>query len=388
MKQFNYHQPTEIVFGSGRVAEAGEIVSTYGKRCLMVTTSDAPLLPLYERVKKILTDAGLEVAHFDGVIPNPTTGTSAAGSKMAIEFKADVILGLGGGSSMDAAKAIAVEARHKGSAWDYLFYKEPKPDPSKVLPVVAISTTSGTGSQVTQVSVITNTAERDKSALYNPVIFPKVAIVDPELMLTLPKEVTAPTGFDVFCHAFESMINPGTGAYVNLLAREAIQLVVEYLPKVLNNGSDIMAREKMAWADTLAGLCIASAGVTLPHGMGMAVGGMYPHVAHGEALAILYPACTRFTYQAAVKEYAFMARALNSDLKAATDAEAAGKACEEIIIFLRSMGLYKSLKEVNMPVNEIEVLAKQCMVLPDYQGNPKVATFEEMLALVKEAYDQ
>ena len=388
MKQFNYHQPTEIVFGSGRVAEAGEIVSTYGKRCLMVTTSDAPLLPLYERVKKILTDAGLEVAHFDGVIPNPTTGTSAAGSKMAIEFKADVILGLGGGSSMDAAKAIAVEARHKGSAWDYLFYKEPKPDPSKVLPVVAISTTSGTGSQVTQVSVITNTAERDKSALYNPVIFPKVAIVDPELMLTLPKEVTAPTGFDVFCHAFESMINPGTGAYVNLLAREAIQLVVEYLPKVLNNGSDIMAREKMAWADTLAGLCIASAGVTLPHGMGMAVGGMYPHVAHGEALAILYPACTRFTYQAAVKEYAFMARALNSDLKAATDAEAAGKACEEIIIFLKSMGLYKSLKEVNMPVNEIEVLAKQCMVLPDYQGNPKVATFEEMLALVKEAYDQ
>jgi alcohol dehydrogenase class IV len=388
MKQFNYHQPTEIVFGTGRVAEAGEIILRYGKRCLMVTTPDAPLIPLYNRISQILTDAGVEVAHFNGVIPNPTTETSAAGAKMAREHNADVILGVGGGSSMDAAKAIAVEATHSGSAWDYLFYKEPAPDPSRVLPVVAISTTSGTGSQVTQVSVITNSAERDKSALYNPVIFPKVAIVDPELMLTLPKSVTAPTGFDVFCHAFESMINPGTGDYVKLLAKEAIHLVVANLPKVLEDGSDLFAREKMAWADTLAGLCIASAGVTLPHGMGMAVGGMYPHVAHGESLAILYPACTKFTSGSAVKEYAFMARALNPNLESVSDAESADKAYEEIVKFLKSIGLYKSLKDVGMPEEEIEALAKQSMVLPDYQGNPRVATYEEMVELVTEVYYQ
>jgi alcohol dehydrogenase class IV len=386
MKHFNYHQPSEIVFGRGRIAEAGEIVLKHGKRCLMVTTPDAPLQPLYERVKKILADAGVEVAHFDGVIPNPTMETSAAGSKMAREHMADVILGLGGGSSMDAAKAIAVEATHDGSAWDYLFYKEPAPDPAKVLPVIAVSTTSGTGSQVTQVSVITNTVERDKSALYNPVIFPKVAIVDPELMLTLPASVTAPTGFDIFCHAFESMINPSTGAYVNLLAKEAIRLVVENLPRVLSNGTDLEAREKMAWADTLAGLCIASAGVTLPHGMGMAVGGMYPHVAHGEALAILYPACTRFTAKSAVEQYAFMARTLNPELITLPDAEAADQAYHEIVKFLKSICLFKSLKEVNMPEDEIEALAKQSMVLPDYQGNPRVATYNEMIELVKEAY--
>ncbi len=388
MKQFNFHQSTEIVFVSGRVAEAGEIILKYGKRCLMVTTPDIHLLPLYERVKKILTNVGIEVAHFNGVTPNPTTETSAAGSKMAIDFKADVILGLGGGSSMDAAKAIAVEASHEGSAWDYLFYKEPAPDPSKVLPVVAISTTSGTGSHVTQVSVITNTAERDKSALYNPVIFPKVAIVDPELMLTLPGVVTAPTGFDVFCHAFESMINPGTGAYVDLLAKEAIKLVIEYLPKALTNGKDFKAREKMAWADTLAGLCIASAGVTLPHGMGMAVGGMYPHVAHGESLAILYPACTRFTADFAVEQYAFMARALNPELENVSDADAADRTHDEIIRFLKSIGLFKSLKDVGMREEEIEALAKQSMVLPDYQANPRVATYEEMIELVRKAYFQ
>ena len=353
-----------------------------------MTTPDAPLRPLYEKVKKILADAGVEVAHFDGVIPNPTTETSAAGSKKAKEHGADVILGLGGGSSMDAAKAIAVESTHEGSAWDYLFYKEPAPDPLKVLPVVAVSTTSGTGSQVTQVSVITNTTERDKSALYNPLIFPKVAIVDPELMLTLPASVTAPTGFDVFSHAFESMINPGIGAYVTLMAKEAIHLVIENLPRVLKDGSDLAAREKMAWADTLAGLCIASAGVTLPHGMGMAVGGMYPHVAHGEALAILYPACTKYTANFAVDQYAFMAKAINPDFKELPDSEAAEQAYTEIVRFLKSLGLYKSLRQVNMPEAEIEALAKQSMVLPDYEGNPRVATHDEMIELVREAYFQ
>lgn len=388
MKHFNYHQSTEIVFGTGRIAEVGQIIRKYGKRCLLVTTPDKALQPLYNRVKNLLTDAGIEIAHFDGVIPNPTTETSAAGSKIASEFGAQVILGLGGGSSMDAAKAIAVETTHEGSAWDYLFYKELAPDPSKVLPVVAVSTTSGTGSQVTQVSVITNPAQRDKSALYNPVIFPKVAIVDPELMLSLPASVTACTGFDVFSHAFESMINPGTGAYVNLLAKEAIHLVIAYLPKVLKDGSDLAARENMAWADTLAGLCIASAGVTLPHGMGMAVGGMYPHVAHGEALAILYPACTRYTADAAVEQYAFMARAINPELSKLTDQEAAGQAYTEIVGFLKSIGLYKGLRQVDMPEDEIEALARQSMVLPDYEGNPRVADYEEMVELVKEAYYQ
>ena len=388
MKHFNYHQSSEIVFGTGRIAEVGHIVQKYGNRCLMVTNPDKPLRPLFDKVKNILADAGVEIAHFDGVVPNPTTETSAAGSKMARELGAEVILGLGGGSSMDAAKAIAVESTHEGSAWDYLFYKEPAPDPLKVLPVVAVSTTSGTGSQVTQVSVITNTAERDKSALYHPVIFPKVAIVDPELMLTLPASVTAPTGFDVFSHAFESMINPGTGAYVTLLAKEAIHLVIENLPRVLKDGSDLAAREKMAWADTLAGLCIASAGVTLPHGMGMAVGGMYPHVAHGEALAILYPACTRYTAAAAVEQYAYMAKAINSELKGVPDREAAGQAYIEIVGFLKSIGLYKGLRQVNMPEDEIEALARQSMVLPDYEGNPRVASYEEMLELVREAYFQ
>jgi alcohol dehydrogenase class IV len=385
MKHFNYHQPTKIVFGTGRIAEAGDIAKVFGTRCLLVTTPAVPATAAqFDKVKEILRSAGMEVAHFDRVTPNPTTETSAAGARMARQHRADVIVGLGGGSSMDAAKAIAVEATHEGSAWDYLFYKKEPTD--NTLPVIAISTTSGTGSQVTQVSVITNTAERDKSALYHPQCFPKVCIVDPELMVTVPKQVTAPTGFDVFCHAFESTINPGSGAYVELLAWEAIAIVADTLPVLLGDLQNVEARKRMAWADTLAGLCIASAGVTLPHGMGMAIGGMYPHVAHGESLAIVYPACTKFTYASAERQYGKMARILNPSLEGKSDREAAAASVVEVENLLRKVGLYKKLKDVDMPESEIEALARQCMVLPDYKGNPRVATPEEMVELVKESY--
>jgi len=389
MKPFNYQQTTQILFGVGRIKELGEISKKFGMNVLLVTTpATIPALEKqYSQVKTILKESGIKISHFDGVIANPTVDVISAGAKMARESGAQVIIGLGGGSSMDTAKAISVEATHPGTSWDYLFYKSPQPDESKLLPVIAVSTTSGTGSHVTQVAVITNSGKRDKSALYNNILYPKVCFVDPELMLSVPKFITATTGFDVFCHAFESTINPGTGAYVDLLAWEAISIVAEYLPKVLNDLNNIEFREKMAWADTLAGLCIANAGVTLPHGMGMAIGGMYPDVAHGEALAIVYPAFTRFTWEHALIQFATLARIFNPDLSKVSDHQAAKQSVVIIDHFLKKIGLWITLKEKGMPITEINALAKQCMVLPDYKGNPRVATENEMIELVRQSYD-
>ena len=146
MKSFNFHQSTEIIFGKGRVSELGDITKVFGKKVLLVTTpADVPVLEKqYDKVKKILKEAGLEVAHFDSVIPNPTVLSITEGAKMAKESGAEVIIGLGGGSSMDSAKAISVETTHNGTCWDYLFYKD-QPDEEKLLPVIAVSTTSGTG---------------------------------------------------------------------------------------------------------------------------------------------------------------------------------------------------------------------------------------------------
>jgi alcohol dehydrogenase class IV len=386
MKNFNYFQPTEIRFGCGRLSEVGEVAAKLGKRCLLVTVpAFSALEPVFDKVKAILADAGVEVAHFDGVVPNPTTESITAGAKAAKAHKADVVLGLGGGSSMDSAKAIAVEASHKGTCWDYLWFSETQPT-EKTLPVIAVTTTSGTGSQVTQVAVVTNTESRDKSAIYNPIVYPRVSIVDPELMLTVPEHVTASTGFDVFCHAFETYIHPNASPYTDIMAKEAIQLAVKYLPVVVKDGANTEARTAMAWADTLAGLCIANAGVTLPHGMGMAIGGMYPHVMHGEALAVTYPEFMRYTYASAIKQFATLGRIFNSALESESDEAAAEKSCEETGKFLKKIGMWLSLDGLKVPEDELPQLAKQCLVLPDYESNPKVASLEDVGEILKSSY--
>ena len=277
---------------------------------------------MFKVLKDSLNSSGVELAHFDGVIPNPTTDVITNGANMAKEFNANVILGFGGGSSMDSAKAIAVEATHEGTSWDYLFYRDTQPS-EKTLPVITVSTTSGTGAHVTQVAVITNEKDRDKSAIYNNNVIPKVSIVDPELMLSVPQNVTSATGFDVFCHAFESTLHPNSSLYTELMAFEAIDLVIKNLKNLVDDGSNLESRKALAWADTLAGLCITNAGVTLPHGIGMAIGGMYPQVMHGEALALNYPEFSRFTYQYAIPQFSRLGRLFNKDLNKASDMDAA-----------------------------------------------------------------
>ena len=386
VKAFNYAHPTEIRFGVGRLREVGEVVARYGRRCLLVTVpAEGALAGLFERVRQYLGEAGLAVEHFAGVIPNPTTDSISAGAALARAFRADVVLGVGGGSSMDTAKAIAVEATHPGTAWDYRWCCEKQPTES-TLPIVAVTTTSGTGSQFTQVAVLTHPAEKTKSAIYNSRIYPRVGIVDPELMISLPAHVTASTGFDVFCHAFESYLHVDASPYTDLLALEAIRLVVGHLPGAVDNGADLAARKAMAWADSLAGLCIANAGVTLPHGIGMTIGGYCPHVMHGEALAVTYPEFTRYTYSHAVERFAAVGRILNGELARLPDALAAQRACDEIDRLLKRIGMWLSLEGLRVSQEEIVAIADHSQVLPDYKNNPRVATRDEILEMLQRSY--
>ena len=387
MKTFQYYQPTDIRFGRGMISEVGKIVSNYGKRCLLVTVPAENIFgPLFDRIKDCLKEVGVEVAHFDGVIPNPTTDCVTAGANIAKEFHADVVLGVGGGSSMDTAKAIAVEATHPGTAWDYLFFKTPPT--TKTLPIIAVSTTSGTGSQVTQVAVMTETKTKTKSAIYNSIVYPRVAIVDPDLMRSLPKHITASTGFDVFCHAFESYLHPAASQYTDLLALDAIRLVAVYLPKVLEDGSYMEGREAMAWADTLAGLCIANAGVTLPHGIGMTISGHCPQIMHGESLAVTYPEFTRFTYPYAVSRFAQIGRIFDPSLNELPDEAAALRSCEVLDAFLKRIGMWLSLKGLGATMQDVSAIADNSRVLPDYKNNPRIASRDEIYAILEKSYNR
>ncbi len=385
MSSFTYCQPTEIRFGRGRVQETGEAARSLGKRCLLVT------VPVFDAIRhhvdavtSSLRESGLAVAHFDGVVPNPTTESITEGARVAREHKADVVVGLGGGSSMDSAKAIAVEATHEGTAWDYLYFK--KPPTERTLPVVAVTTTSGTGSQVTQVAVITQTATRTKSAIYHARVFPRIAIVDPDLMLSVPHAVTASTGFDAFAHAFESFIHVGGSLYADLMALEAMRLVRAALPRALKDGRDLQAREQMAWADTLAGLCIAHAGVTLPHGIGMTISGFCPHVMHGESLAVTYPEFTRFTWKSAPAKFAAMGVILDSSLASLGERDAAERSCLAMDAFLKHVDMWTSFEKLKVGETELAAIADNSQVLPDYKNNPRVATRDEIYQMLMASY--
>jgi len=282
---------------------------------------------------------------------------------------------------MDTAKAIAVEATHEGTSWDYLFFRQTQPT-EKTLPVIAVTTTSGTGSQVTQVAVVTNPAEKYKSALYNDILYPKVSVVDPELMLTVPEHITASTGFDVFAHAFESYITPNGSPYTDMTSLEAIRLTAENLPAAVKQGMDIEARTAMAWADTLAGLSIANAGVTLPHGIGMAIGGNYPHIMHGEALAVVYPAILQYTYKSVPEKFVHVGALFDPTLKDLPKEEGAARACEVIVDFIREIGMSTCFEDLKVPKEELRALAQASLILPDYKSHPKVADLDDIYQLL------
>ena len=381
MKPFNYFQPTEIRFGRGRLRQLGKAAARFGQRALLVTVpSTEPLGPVIAKARASLESAGLAVAHFDGVVPNPTTDSITAGAALAREHRADVVVGLGGGSSMDTAKSIAVEAAHAGTCWDYLFGKAEPTD--KTLPVIAVTTTSGTGSHVTQVAVATNTQLQTKSYLCHGQLFPKLAIVDPELVLTAPRPVTAMTGWDAFTHAFEAYLHKNDSPYVAMMALEAIKLVAANLPPLLEELDNLELRTAMAWADTLAGLCVANAGVTLPHSVGMAISGRRPDVAHGVSLAVIYPAFTRYTLAAAIPQFAAVGRILNPELTGVADEDAATQCCVEIDLLLQRIGLWTGLDSLGVPAAELDALAEQSLTLPDYRNNPRVATKDEVRAVL------
>lgn len=382
---FNYYIPTEVAFGCGKVAEVGKLVRRFGTRALLVSgPKDSRLQELYRKVLKLLEEEGIEAAYFDGVIPNPTTDVVSAGAKMAMDMGAQMVIGIGGGSSMDTAKAIAVEASHEGGAWDYLYYKQPPTE--KTLPIITISTTAGTGSQTTTVAVITNSALKDKSAISNRNVFPKLAIVDPELTASMPSSVTAQTGFDAFCHNFESFLSVRASAVVEALALDAMRRVFTYLPRAVADGQDMEARVQMAWVDTLGGMTNACAGTTLPHGLGMQIGGHCPNVTHGQALAVLYPSFTRYTRPAAVEKFAAVARVLDPKLSTVSDEEASEQCCVLIDDFLKKIGLWIGFEDLHVTREEIREIADCGQVLGDYKRNPRVATIEEMYDIMMDSY--
>ncbi|NCD32763.1 MAG: iron-containing alcohol dehydrogenase, partial [Spartobacteria bacterium] len=280
MNSFNQYQPTHLIFGAGRLKEVGRVAKQYGNKAMLVADPNVKNFLSGAIITAIesLRGVGIDVVEFNKVHPNPRLIDVQEGASIARSEGVDLMIAMGGGSSCDTARAIAVASTHEGTAMDYLYFCEKQPT-DKTLPMIMIPTTSGTGSHMSCCAVITDETKNFKSALWNrDQLFARTAIVDPELMCTVPKSVTASTGFDVFTHLFESYININHTPYIDLLALEGIRILAAALPKLIDDLGNVELRSQMAWADTLAGTSIANVGTTLPHGMGQPISGHCPHV--------------------------------------------------------------------------------------------------------------
>ena len=295
IKSFEYFVPVRLVFGEGALNKAGGIASAFGKKAMIVTTGDFfKESGLVDRLQRILKEGGVESVHFSKVDPNPLNTQVDAGAALAKAEGVDLFIGLGGGSAIDAAKGMAVARGHDRPIWDFCIGEDVQEITGKTMPIIAITTTSGTGSEGTQWAVITNKETRQKPGIGNEHTFAKVAIVDPELMVSMPPRITASTGFDALAHAIEAYTSTLATPVTDLMCEKSIRLVGRYLRRVVKDGNDREARNGMAFANTLSGFSIAVGIVTVCHGLAHSVGGV-AGTTHGETLAAMTPHTMRFS---------------------------------------------------------------------------------------------
>jgi alcohol dehydrogenase class IV len=285
--RFDHVTPTHIIFGAGTIERAGEATAALGRRALVICGPSAHRASLVDPLRASLQAAGVETQISDGVRPDPTCDDVDAVIATARRCSCDVLIGLGGGSALDTAKAAAVGIA-AGSVREMI--GATVPDAVPTLPVLAIPTTTGSGAEVTKGAIVTDPARRLKSGIRGNAVFPKVAIVDPELARSLPPEVRAETAFDAFTHALESAIARRATPLTDALADRALALLAPALRRLALQEWDEDLREQLALAALLGGLNVASASTCLPHRMQQAMGSVpRVRVSHGRGLALVYP---------------------------------------------------------------------------------------------------
>lgn len=283
---FSVHIPTKILFGCGELKKlATETLP--GKKALIVISGGTAMKKYgyLDKVIELLKENNVTSIVFDKILPNPIKAHVMEAAVICRENQCDLVVGLGGGSSIDSAKSIAVMACNEGDYWDYINGGTGKGRPvTKALPVIAIPTTAGTGTEADPWTVITNEERQEKIGFGNELTFPVLSIVDPELMVSIPPHLTAYQGFDAFFHAAEGFIANCATPISDLYALEAIRLLYKYLPVAVKDGKDLKARAKVAWASTLAGLVEATSSCTSEHSLEHAMSAYYPQLPHGAGL--------------------------------------------------------------------------------------------------------
>lgn len=346
---YEFYLPTKLLYGAGCLSALGGYALP-GRKALLVTSAgqSAKRHGYLGRVEEQLTQAGVRAVLYDQITPNPTKAEVMAGAALCRKEGCDFVLGLGGGSSIDAAKAISVMARNPGDYWDYVSggTGKGKAVPNAPLPVVAVTTTAGTGTEADPWTVTTNEETQEKIGFGYEKTFPVLSVVDPELMVSVPPRLTAYQGFDALFHSTEGYLNRTASPISDLMALEAIRLIGKSLPRAVRDGADLEARGDVALANTLSGMVETLSGCISEHSIAHAMSAYHPKLPHGAALI----AISKAYYQKLIRlgacreRMAAMARALGkSDAERPEDfltaLDALQKECSVDGLALSSFGM-------------------------------------------------
>ncbi len=372
-----FRLPEVALFGWGAVERVGERGAALGKRALLVTGRSAMKRSgAADRVRALLAQAGVDVLTFDQVESDPSSATIQKGAETARREQRDFVIGLGGGSPMDAARAIAAMAVLDGHILDYT---RGKTADRPGLPLMSIATTSGTASEITNVSVVLDESRKLKIGIRSPHWFARVAITDPELTLTMPPRLTAATGLDALTHAIESYLSTGATPPTEALALKAVSLVGANLRTAVAESSDRDAREGMSLGSMLAGMAFANSGLGLVHGLVHPIGARFG-LPHGMACGRLLPAVLGFNLPAAEQKLADVARALTGEESDQPDDAVA--AVEEL---LQDLGVPAGIADLEIPADQMPSLARDGLVAGAVRTNPRPVTEEDARAVLEQA---
>lgn len=378
-----YFLPTRNLFGEDSVQEAGTLLQSLGgKKAMIVTDSFLATSGMAEDIQKILTDAGVESVIFGGAEPNPKDTNVEDGLEVFNESKCDSIISLGGGSSHDCAKAIALVASNGGNIRDYEGVDKSK---NPLCPMIAINTTAGTASEITRFCIITDTSRHVKMAIVDWRVTPQIAINDPKLMVGMPPSLTAATGMDALTHAIEAYVSTDANPLTDAAAQMAITMITQYLPKAVANGVYMKARDKMAYGQYLAGIAFNNASLGYVHAMAHQLGGFY-NLPHGVCNAILLPHVEEFNLIGNANRFRDIAKAMGENIDGLSTMEAARKAIAAIRQLSSQVGIPENLRSLGVKEEDFEAMAENAMKDVCQLTNPRKATKEQIVEIFKAAY--
>ncbi len=379
-----YFNPTRNLFGAGCVQELGDLAKGLGvKKPMIVTDKVLASLGMVDKIKGILADAAIEAEVFDTVEPNPTDTSVAKGVKLYKKSGCDAVISLGGGSPHDCAKGIGLVVSNGGKINDYEGVDKSTND---MIPMIAINTTAGTAAEMTRFAIITDTKRHVKMAIIDWRTTPIIAINDPELMVGMPESLTAATGMDALTHAIEAYVSIAANPLTDCAALKAIAMIAEYLPRAFANGEDIDARDKMAYAQYLAGVAFNNASLGYVHSMAHQLGGVYD-LPHGVCNAILLPYVCEFNIVGNMERFGDIAAALGENIDGLSPNDAAAKAITAIKRLCCQLDIPANLQELGVKVEDFGVMADNAKLDACQLTNPRKATREQVIAIYQRAYD-